>query len=45
MPANNNLDPALDKARLADGRTGEKLTGESAMPKTKKKKNLIIMPQ
>lgn len=37
LPANNNRDPALEKTRLADGRTGKKLTGESAMPKTKKK--------
>lgn len=38
MPANNNLDPAPDKARLADGRTGEKLTEESAMRKPKEQK-------
>lgn len=33
LPANNNLDSARDKAGLADGRTEEKLTGESAIPK------------
>lgn len=42
--ANNNLDSVHDKAGLADGRTEEKLTGESAIPKTKKK-NLITIPQ
>lgn len=39
--ANNNLDSVHDKAGLADGRTEEKLTGESAIPKTKKKKILL----
>lgn len=41
LPANNNLDSVRDKAGLADGRTEEKLTGESAIPKTKKKKILL----